>query len=300
MGGCCSASAMDAEEALASVTEEAPEIPIAGEESLCRDHETAISTRLRCSAHDRDQRSLPVHRICCRFLFAFAFARDQVYFTNYRILVKDKRGIFGSSISWRTIPYNSIQAFFVETAGAFDSDVKLALWPSGWTSGDLARDSMMPSPNYEISFKKDAVDLFALQRLLNSKIFNPQGEVPVEVPPQPEGTDEGSTASKFMDLLGGDASAVDPSIVQEQLRVDPPVLMPDETVDMAFKCGRDTYAFTSRRMLVIDVKGLTGKCIRYTSFLWSSIKAFAVQTPGAFLGSCQRSNSGPRHRCCCC
>jgi len=240
---------MDAEEALASVSAEAPEIPIAGEE----------------------------------FLFAFAFTRDQVYFTNFRILVKDKRGIFGSSIAWRTIPYNSIQAFFVETAGAFDSDVKLGLWPSGWSEGDLSRETMMPSPRYEISFKKDSVDLFALQRLLNGKVFNPQGEAPVEVPPQPEGADEGGTASKFMDLLGGDASAVDPIIVQEQLRADPPVLLPDETVDMAFKCGRDTYAFTSGRMLVIDVKGLTGKCIRYTSFLWSSIKAFAVQTPGAFL-----------------
>ena len=52
---------------------------------------------------------------------------------------------------------------------------------------------------------------------------------------------------------------------------------------MAFKCGRDTYAFTSRRMLLIDVKGMSGKMIRYTSYLWSSIKAFAVQTPGAFI-----------------
>jgi hypothetical protein len=252
MGGCCSANAMSAEEALQSVQEEAPEIIIEGEE----------------------------------FLFAFAFMRDQVYFTNFRILVKDKQGMFGSSIAWKTIPYSSIQAFFVETAGSFDSDVKLGVWPSGWSTGDFSREEMMPSPRYEISFKKDGgVDLFALQRLLNAKVFNPEGEVPeaVEVAPPPEGEDEGGTVSKFMDLLGGDASAVDPSIVQEQLRVDPPVLLPDEVVDMAFKCGRDTYALTSRRMLIIDVKGLSGKSICYTSYQWSSIKAFSVQTPGAFL-----------------
>ena len=249
MGGCCSASAMSADEALAAIQEQAPEIQIEGEE----------------------------------FLFAFAFTRDQVYFTNYRILVKDKLGMFGSSVAWKTIPYSSIQAFFIETAGAFSMDVKLGIWPSGWCKGQFSKDSGMRSPRYEISFKKDAVDLFALQRLLNSKIFNPGSEAIVEVAPQPEGADEGSNASKFMDLLGGDASAVDPKIVQEQLRADPPVLLPDETVDMAFKCGRDTYAFTSRRMLVMDVKGITGKCIRYTSYLWSHIKAFAVQTPGAFL-----------------
>ena len=124
MGGCCSAEAMSAEDALASVQEQAPEIPIDGEE----------------------------------FLFAFAFTRDQVYFTNYRILIKDKQGIFGSSIAWKTIPYSSIQAFYVETAGAFDSDVSLGLWPAGWATGEFHTDKMMDSPKYSISFKKDAVD----------------------------------------------------------------------------------------------------------------------------------------------
>ena len=239
---------MDAQEALATVQQEAPDIIIDGEE----------------------------------FLFAFAFTRDQVYFTNYRILIKDKQGIFGSSTAWKTIPYHSIQAFYVKTAGSFDSDVELGLWISGWSKGELSHDKMQPSPRYELSLKKDGgVDLFALQRLLNTKIFSPGADVAeVEVAPQPEGETEGSS---FMDLLGGDATAVDPLIVQEQLRVDPPVLLPDEVVDMAFRCGRDTYAFSSRRMLVIDVKGITGKQISYTSYLWSSIKAFAVQTPGAFL-----------------
>ena len=236
---------MSAEDALASIQEEAPEIPIEGEE----------------------------------FLFAFAFTRDQIYFTNHRILVKDKLGIFGSSIAWKTIPYNSISTFFIETAGWGSMNCKLGVYPDAWNLGEASRDSMMPSPRYEISFKKDQVDLFALQRLLNAKIFNPPGGVveEVEVPPQPEGEEEGGSGSKFMDLMGGDGRAVDPAIIQEQLRADPPVLLPDETVDMAFKCGRDVYAFTSKRMLVCDVKGMSGKCVRYTSYLWNTIKAFAVQ-----------------------
>ena len=247
MGGCCSAEAIDADEALATLQAEAPELVIDGED----------------------------------FLFAFAFMRDQVYFTNLRILVKDKQGMFGSSIAWKTIPYSAIKAFFVETAGALDSDVELGLWPSGWSGGDFSEERMMPSPCYTLSFKKDAVDLFALQRLLNGKIFNPSSTDAVEVVPPPE--EDAGTMSKMMDMLGGDARSIDPTIVQEQLRADPPVLLPDEVVDMAFKCGRDTYALTSSRMLVIDVKGMTGKCVRYTSYLWSCIKAFAVQTPGAFL-----------------
>lgn len=200
--------------------------------------------------------------------------------------MKDKQGIFGSSIAWKAIPYSSIQAFSVQTAGGFgDSTVELTVWPSGLSMGEFARDKMMASPKIEVSFTKGGgVDLFALQNLLNRMIFNPTADASVEVAPQPTGEDDSSNTSKFMDLLGGDARAIDPSIVQEQLRVDPPVLLPDEVVDMAFKCGRDTYALTSRRMLVIDVKGMTGKCINYMSYLWSSIRAFAVQTPGAVFG----------------
>jgi len=249
MGNCCSASAIDADAALATLQEEAPELIIEGEE----------------------------------FLFAFAFTRDQVYFTNFRILIKDKQGMFGSSIAWKTIPYSAIQAFFVETAGVFDTSVTLGLWPSGWSGGDFSAEAMMPSACYTISFSKDDVDLFALQRLLNGKIFNPSSTEAVEVVPLPEGAEDGGAMSNFLDVLGGDARSIDPAVVQQQLRADPPVLLPDEAVDFAFKCGRDTYALTSSRMLIMDVKGVTGKCVRYTSYLWSCIKAFAVQTPGAFL-----------------
>ena len=33
----------------------------------------------------------------------------------------------------------------------------------------------------------------------------------------------------------------------------------------------------------MDVKGMTGKVVRYTSYLWACIEAFAVETPGAFI-----------------
>jgi hypothetical protein len=247
--GCCSASAIDAEEALNQVKEESPEILIDGEE----------------------------------FKFAFAYARDQIYFTSFRILVKDKQGIFGGSVMWKSIPYTSIKCFYVQTAGSLDADVELGFWASGISNGEFDRYSMMASPATEISFKKGGgVDLFALQNLLNQKIFNPSS-TPVEVPPQPEGMDDGEKLSNFVDLLGGDARAIDPKVVEEQLRVDPPILLPDEVVDMAFRCGRDTTCFTNRRLLRIDVQGITGKKVNYKTYLWSSIRAFAVETPGMFL-----------------
>lgn len=249
MGCCCGASAIDPNEALSTVREEAPEILIDGED----------------------------------FKFAFAFTRDQVYFTSHRVLVKDKQGFTGSSVAWRTVPYTAIKAFYVKTAGSLDMDVEIGFWPSGLSQGDFARDSMMPSQRIEISFKKDGgVDVFALQRLLNEQIFQVDCAT-VEVAPQPEGMADGGGLDNLIDLLGGDARAIDPKMVETQLRADPPILLPDEVVDMAFKCGRDTTCFTSKRFLRIDVQGFTGKKVMYLSYLWSHIKAFAVETPGAFL-----------------
>jgi len=89
--------------------------------------------------------------------------------------------------------------------------------------------------------------------------------------------------SSFMDVLGGDAKAIDPKIVEKQLKVDPPILLADEEVDMAFKCGRDTVALTKCRVLVMDVKGLTGKRVNYMTYLWSSFKAFSTETCGSFF-----------------
>jgi len=251
MGLCCpcfSASAIDPEEAAAQVREEAPEILIDGEE----------------------------------FKFAFAWTRDQIYFTTCRILFKDKQGFSGTSVAWKSIPYSAIKAFAVQTAGSLDLDMELTVWASGISNGSFSQSSGMPSAGMNVSFKKNGgVDVFALQRFLNQQVFNP-GVAPLELPPQPEGMDTGG-ASKFMDLICGDARAIDPKIIEAQLRMDPPALLPDEVVDMAFRCGRDTTVLTSRRLLHIDVKGITGKKVHYMSYPWSSIKAFAVETPGAFL-----------------
>jgi len=251
MGCCCSASAIDANDALESVRNEAPEILIEGE----------------------------------TFKFAFAFTRDQVYFTNYRLLFKDIQGLMASSVAWKSIPYSAVKAFAIQTAGTLDFDMELTFWASGISKGNFERMAMMPSPGHVVSFKKNGgVDVFALQQFVNQQVFDPK-HAQIAVPPTPEGMNGG--VSSFADLLMGDARAIDPKVVETQLRVDPAVLLPDEIVDMAFRCGRDTTVLTSRRLLHIDVKGLTGSKVNYMSYVWNSIKAFGVQTSGTFDRDCE-------------
>jgi len=50
-------------------------------------------------------------------LMAFQTIRDQVIFTNKRIIAVDVQGITGKRKSYTTLPYSKIQFFSVQTAG---------------------------------------------------------------------------------------------------------------------------------------------------------------------------------------
>jgi len=57
--------------------------------------------------------------------------RDREFFTTHRLLLKDGKGIGNKRKNYKSIPYSSIQAFAVDTAGHFDGDVSLHLWSKG-------------------------------------------------------------------------------------------------------------------------------------------------------------------------
>ena len=61
----------------------------------------------------------------------FQSIRDGVVFTNKRIIAINVQGLTGKKRDFTSLPYNKIQAFSVETAGAFDLDSELDLWFSG-------------------------------------------------------------------------------------------------------------------------------------------------------------------------
>ena len=83
--------------------------------------------------------------------------RDKNYFTTHRILIKDGKGIGSKCKSYKSIPYSSIQAWEVETAGSIDGDSELRVWSAG--AGQI-----------KVNFAKDRVDLWEIQRFLNEKI----------------------------------------------------------------------------------------------------------------------------------
>lgn len=58
------------------------------------------------------------------------------------------------------------------------------------------------------------------------------------------------------------------------------LLIPGETLEMAFQTIRDQLVFTNKRIISIDVQGITGKKKSFTSMPYSKIQFFTIRTPG--------------------
>ena len=56
--------------------------------------------------------------------------RDQVVFTNKRVIAANVQGITGSKVDYTSLPYSKINAFSIETSGTLDLDCEIELFLS--------------------------------------------------------------------------------------------------------------------------------------------------------------------------
>ena len=179
--------------------------------------------------------------------------RDKEYMTTHRILIKDGKGVGSKRKNYLSVPYDTILAYAVQSAGSLlDQDCELDVWSTG-------------KPKLSINFSKSNVDIFQIYQLLNVKVkfqsARGKGDVIDSTPPK---LDKKQTkAGNVIDWLGDNAKQVDPKAVEERLKTEFPILLAHETVELAFQSGRDFKVFTDRRVLLMDVKGLVGKKIEF-------------------------------------
>lgn len=82
----------------------------------------------------------------------------------------------------------------------------------------------------------------------------------------------------FSSILGN-AGAVS----QEELIKQYGQLLTDgEEIELGFKLIRDTFIFTTKRLILIDKQGLTGSKTEYKSISYKSISRFSIETAGTF------------------
>ena len=210
--------------------------------------------------------------------FAFKGRRDMVLLTTKRVIEIDVKGWSGKKQEFRSLPWSSVIAFAVRSAGSWlDKDAEMMLWTEiAYDPGDDEEDDPdKPGMAYiELDFKKDAVDLMAVQRYLAMRCL-PLAGLPTDVPvpdsvrqESPQGAVEG-----ILNWLGDNNSQLDADSVQAQLEQGM-VLLPKEAVAMAFKAGRDQLIFTNRRILTLDVQ----------VFFWSFSKSL-LPRPGCGGGT---------------
>jgi hypothetical protein len=61
-----------------------------------------------------------------------------------------------------------------------------------------------------------------------------------------------------------------------------PILVDGEAVYLSFKGMRDSVVFTNKRLIAVNVQGLTGKKRDYSSLPYSKIQAWSIETAGRF------------------
>ena len=58
------------------------------------------------------------------------------------------------------------------------------------------------------------------------------------------------------------------------------LLIDGEEIAAAFKTIRDQLIFTNKRIISVDVQGITGKRKSFSSMPYSKVQFFSIQTPG--------------------
>ena len=79
--------------------------------------------------------------------------------------------------------------------------------------------------------------------------------------------------------LLGNAGAVKSENLQREYGK---LLGQNEAIHAGFKVFRDTWIFTSERLIIVDVQGMTGRKKEYLSIPYGKITMFSVETTGTF------------------
>ena len=83
----------------------------------------------------------------------------------------------------------------------------------------------------------------------------------------------------ILNKLLGNASVVSP---EELTKKYEKLLIINEQVELGFKLFRDVFMFTNKRLIIVDVQGLTGSKVEYRSMPYKNISRFSLETAGTF------------------
>ena len=60
------------------------------------------------------------------------------------------------------------------------------------------------------------------------------------------------------------------------------LLIDNENIELGFILLRDVFMFTDKRLILIDIQGITGSKVEYKSLPYKSMSRFSLETAGTF------------------
>ncbi|MDF4220623.1 PH domain-containing protein [Maribacter sp. M208] len=83
----------------------------------------------------------------------------------------------------------------------------------------------------------------------------------------------------LLNKILGNASEVS---VEQLLKKYGRLLIDGEEIELGFSLLRDVFMFTNKRLILIDIQGITGSKIEYKSLPYKNISRFSLETSGTF------------------
>ena len=88
----------------------------------------------------------------------------------------------------------------------------------------------------------------------------------------------------LFDKLMGNASSVN---IDELSAEFAPILVQGEVIESAFAVFRDKWVFTNKRLILLDIQGLTGSKREYMTIPYRSVDRFCIETAGTLDDDCE-------------
>ncbi|MBA9077747.1 MULTISPECIES: PH domain-containing protein [Rufibacter] len=82
----------------------------------------------------------------------------------------------------------------------------------------------------------------------------------------------------FSAIMGNAGTVRQEELVKDYGRL----LTPGEEIELGFRLLRDTFIFTTKRLILVDRQGLTGSKVEYLSIAYKNISRFSIETAGTF------------------
>jgi len=220
----------------------------------------------------------------------FQTGRDLTVLTSHRIIRIDVQGT-GAKVEYFSVPYTSLRAYTVRSAGTFDTDAEMEFsssfkWPKDagekykctpatpcrtFGQDKHFREGMRVKQDLRAKY----VDLSEIQRFMSKKLLTPSTDSSLI-----ESVWEGGGV---LGWINGANVEQDTALAKEDLKKEINPFISGEDVKHAYKVGRDWLYFTQYRLLVKDVQGMTGAKIEYQSIPYSSVSAVSMQMAGKVL-----------------